>query len=51
MVGGVAFDGAGERFAVTVTRRGDPANVYVIEGGDYYEDTDDRILTQFQYKF
>jgi dipeptidyl aminopeptidase/acylaminoacyl peptidase len=31
VAGGVAFDTAGERFAVTVTRRGDPANVYVVE--------------------
>ncbi|MFD1684574.1 prolyl oligopeptidase family serine peptidase [Halobellus litoreus] len=31
VAGGVAFDTAGERFAVTVTRRGDPANVYVGE--------------------
>jgi dipeptidyl aminopeptidase/acylaminoacyl peptidase len=31
VAGGVAFDSAGERFAVTVTRRGDPANVYVVE--------------------
>ncbi|MFD1597452.1 S9 family peptidase [Halobellus rarus] len=29
--GGVAFDSDGERFAVTVTRRGDPANVYVVD--------------------
>ncbi|WP_435182881.1 S9 family peptidase [Halobellus sp. EA9] len=33
VVGGVAFDEGGERFAVTVTRRGDPANVYVIDTG------------------
>ncbi|WP_336022078.1 S9 family peptidase [Halobellus salinisoli] len=31
VAGGVAFDDAGERFAVTVTRRSDPANVYVID--------------------
>ncbi|MGQ4555781.1 alpha/beta fold hydrolase [Halobellus sp. GM3] len=32
VAGGVAYDAAGERFAVTVTRRGDPANVYVVDG-------------------
>ena len=31
VAGGVAFDPNGERFAVTVTRRGSPANVYVVE--------------------
>jgi dipeptidyl aminopeptidase/acylaminoacyl peptidase len=31
VAGGVAFDPTGERFAVTVTRRGSPANVYVVE--------------------
>ncbi|WP_049985811.1 S9 family peptidase [Halobellus rufus] len=32
VAGGVAFDDAGERFALTVTRRSDPANVYVVDG-------------------
>ncbi|MBB6645798.1 S9 family peptidase [Halobellus ruber] len=31
VAGGVAFDPTGERFAVTVTRRGSPANVCVVE--------------------
>ncbi|SDX54727.1 S9 family peptidase [Halobellus clavatus] len=31
VIGGVEFDSAGDRFAVTVTQRGDPANVYVVE--------------------
>ncbi|RLM59529.1 S9 family peptidase [Halobellus sp. Atlit-31R] len=31
VAGGVAFDSAGERFAITVTRRSDPANVYVVD--------------------
>ncbi|GGJ15075.1 peptidase S9 [Halobellus salinus] len=30
IAGGVAFDPDGDRFAVTVTRRGSPANVYVV---------------------
>ncbi len=36
VAGGVAFDPTGDRFAVTVTRRGSPANVYVVdaESGD-----------------
>ncbi|MDQ2053368.1 S9 family peptidase [Halobellus sp. H-GB7] len=31
VAGGVAFDSTGERFAITVTRRSDPANVYVVD--------------------
>jgi len=31
VAGGVAFDSSGERFAITVTRRSDPANVYVVD--------------------
>ena len=31
VAGGVAFDSIGERFAITVTRRSDPANVYVVD--------------------
>mgnify|MGYP000117914337 CR=1 FL=1 len=33
VAGGVAFDTAGESFALTVTRRSDPANVYVVDDG------------------
>jgi len=31
VAGGVSFDPTGDRFAVTVTRRGDPANVHVVD--------------------
>ncbi|WP_311171180.1 S9 family peptidase [Halobellus ordinarius] len=31
VAGGVSFSPSGDRFAVTVTRRGDPANVYVVD--------------------
>ena len=31
VAGGVSFDPTGDRFAVTVTHRGDPANVYVVD--------------------
>jgi dipeptidyl aminopeptidase/acylaminoacyl peptidase len=31
VAGGVSFAPGGDRFAVTVTRRGDPANVYVVD--------------------
>ncbi|RLM94535.1 S9 family peptidase [Halobellus sp. Atlit-38R] len=31
VAGGVAFDSTGDRFAITVTRRSDPANVYVVD--------------------
>ncbi|MFB6091599.1 MAG: alpha/beta fold hydrolase, partial [Haloquadratum sp.] len=34
VAGGVAYDAAGDRFALTVTRRADPANVYVVDAGE-----------------